>query len=171
MKLGTVPMGRSFGGEGIWIVGLAIVLAAGLGSACRVSSGFEVTTRPPDFGYVPPERIQSSMWVLAAEIHQLDELLTAPVDERSPELKRKVAWSLERMSVAARQLDTPGRSTPAHPVLSDHLEEFVQRLERARRAVERTPPDYFQASALAGGCYLCHGTGRASLRQDQEGSG
>jgi hypothetical protein len=150
---------------------LVILLATGLGLACQVSPGFEVTTRPPDFGYVPPERIQSSMWVLAAEIHQLDELLRGPIDQRSPELKRKVAWSLERMSVAARQLDTPGRSTPAHPVLSEHLEEFVQRLERARRAVDRTPPDYFQASALAGGCYLCHGTGRASRRPNQEGSG
>jgi hypothetical protein len=132
--------------------------------ACQVSSGYVVTPYPPDLGYVPQERIDSSMWVLAAEIGRLDELIQPPIDPEDQELRAGVRASLDRMLIAARRLETPGRSTPHHPVLTEHLGEFIQRLERARRAVDRTPPDYFQASALAGGCFLCHGSEQATAR-------
>jgi len=131
---------------------------------CQVGSGLVVSPYPPDLGYVPPERIKSSMWVLAAEINHLDELIRPPLDLDDPVLRDKVHRSLERMTVAARQLDTPGQSTPRHPVLKEHLAQFLERLERAKRAADRTPPDYFQASALAGGCFLCHGSERATAR-------
>ena len=132
--------------------------------ACTLGNELVVSPYPPDLGYVPPERIESSMWVLASEIRLLDELIRAPLDADDPALREKVRRSLERMTIAARRLDSGGRSTPHHPVLGEHLDEFRRRLERAKRALDRTPPDYFQAGALAGGCFLCHGEGRATAR-------
>jgi len=139
---------------------LIVVLSALAG--CRLAPELAYAPYPPDFGTVPQERIESSMWVLAAEIRDLDRLLRAPLDQEDPVLRERVRLSLDRMKIAARQLRTSGQSTPRHPVLGRHLDEFLLRLERAGRALERTPPDYFQASALAGGCFLCHGAQRAT---------
>jgi hypothetical protein len=133
-------------------------------AACSLGTNLTYAPYPPDFEIVPRERIESSMWVLAAEIRDLDRLIRAPLDEDDPVLRERVRLSLDRMTIAARRLRTSGRSTPHHPVLGQHLDDFLLRLERASRALDRTPPDYFQASALAGGCFLCHGAERATAR-------
>jgi hypothetical protein len=96
------------------------------------------------------------MWVLAAEVQELERLLSAPHDVASPTLRMQVRAALERMQVAARALNRAGRSTQ-HPVLNQNLGRFLQRLETAERAVDRDPPSYFQASTIAGSCFLCHG--------------
>jgi len=140
---------------------LVVVLAVG---ACSLGTELAYAPYPPDFEIVPRERLESSMWVLAAEIRDLDRLIRAPLDGDDPALRERVRLSLDRMTIAARRLRTSGRSTPHHPVLGQHLDAFLLRLERASRAIERTPPDYFQASALAGGCFLCHGAERATAR-------
>ena len=122
------------------------------------------TTFPPDLVYMPKERIKTAMWVLAAEIQQLEKVLDQQTRAESPSQQRlrqhDVGQSLERMSVAARTLDEPGRKTQ-HPVINHNLGRFRERIERAKRAAEREPPNYFQASSLAGSCFLCHGTAKA----------
>lgn len=142
---------------------LMIILLSGP-VACRPGSRPVYAPYPPNFAKVPTEQVVSSMWVLAAEVRRLEQLLEEPVDGSDPDLRENVRLSLERMTMAARRLETPGRDTPHHPVLGRHLERFLSRLQRARRAIDRTPPDYFQAAEVAGGCYLCHGSGPETAR-------
>lgn len=127
---------------------------------CETPSGrMNATAFPPDLSYIPPAQIRTAMWVLAAEIQELERLLSDPEElegQRGLDRSFEVRATLERMRVAAQSLDRPGRSNQ-HPVLNENLELFLRRLERAERAVDRDPPDYYPASTIAGSCYLCHG--------------
>jgi hypothetical protein len=134
------------------LVVLGLVFAIACSSTTR---SVQSLTYPPDFAYIPPERLQSTMWILAAEVKQLDQLLgqaPAPDDAATQEAVRR---SLQRMSVAIEQIDHPGRASQ-HPALNIHLRRFAERLEQAQRGADRTPPNYFQATALSGSCFLCH---------------
>lgn len=141
---------------------LAVAFIAWLLLACQSGIGpIRATSFPPDLSYIPPERIKASMWVLAAEIQHLEGLLDQPRGPSRPTLRLEVRDSLERMRVAAMRLDQSGR-TSQHPVLDDHIGPFIDRLERAKRSVDRDPPNYFPASTIAGSCFLCHGQTQAA---------
>ena len=144
-------------------VGIVGLLGFGLASVpgcTETSRSIQQMTYPPDFAYIPPERLKSSMWILAAEVKQLDEVLnrTPPPAPDDLATQQAVRRSLQRMSVAIEQIDHPGR-TSQHPKLNIHLRRFAEKLEQAQRGAERTPPNYFQASALSGSCFLCHSSG------------
>ena len=117
---------------------------------------FRATMTAPDLQYLPPAKIRTTMWVLAAETQHLERLMSDPTDEERKAMQSLVSGSLGRMRNAARTLDEPGRSTQ-HPLLNQNLERFLGRLVRAKRAVDREPPNYFPASSIAGSCSLCHG--------------
>lgn len=132
--------------------------------ACETPIGpFRATTFPPDLSYLPPAQIRTSMWVLAAEIQELENLLIARQEGNGRAQRHETRAVLERMRVAAQALDQPGRSSQ-HPVLNENLELFLNRIERAKRALDRDPPDYYPASTIAGSCYLCHGRSEAVAR-------
>ena len=134
---------------------LSVLLLASV--ACESPFGpMRVTTFPPDLSYLPPEQVRTAMWVLAAELQYLEERLNLPAASDQRFRKSEVLKSLGRMRVAADALDKPGR-TSQHSILNENLERFVHRIERAERAVDRDPPNYFPASTIAGSCYLCHG--------------
>jgi hypothetical protein len=142
-------------------IALLILFAIALGSGVACHSAREPIremTYPPDFSYLPEDRLRSSMWILAGEIHHLDELLRSAPDESNADLQQEVQRTLQRLAVAVEQIDRPGRSTQ-HPALNQHLGRFAHRIELAQRSADRTPPNYFQASALSGSCFLCHGPG------------
>jgi len=134
-----------------------IVMFVLLALACRVPlESVRATTFPPDLDYIPPNEVRTSMWVLAAEVKHLEDLLAEP-SAGDPNFKQaEVGRTLDRMRVALKSLDRPGRSSQ-HPALNEHLGQFVERLDRAERAAEREPPNYFPASTIAGSCFLCHG--------------
>jgi hypothetical protein len=137
---------------------LALGIAMALGTSCnRPPASIDQLTYPPDFSYMPKERIRSSMWILAAEVGRLDELLRASPDSSSVALQNEIRGSLQRMAAAVEQIDHPGRSTQ-HPALNQHLRHFAERVAMAQRGADRTPPNYFHASALSGSCFLCHGS-------------
>lgn len=137
---------------------VALNVAVTLVASCmQVPQSIQKHTVPPDFYYIPEDRIESSMWMLAAEIHRLDELLRTSRDSTNVGLQREIQRSLRRMAVAVEQIDHPGRTTQ-HPALNRNLSRFADRIANAQRGVDRTPPNYFQASALSGSCYLCHGS-------------
>ncbi len=126
-------------------------------------ANFEATTSPPDLRHVPREQVRSTMWVLAVESNRLDELLAGLPDPSDEDLRQSVLASLGRMHAAARNLDPPGRSSQ-HPLLNQFAGPFIQRIEHARRAARRTPPNYYMASAVSSSCHLCHsGTVQTSL--------
>jgi len=134
------------------------------GAACAPTSrSIQEMTYPPDFAYIPPERLKSSMWILAAEVKKLDEILnrTPPPAPDDLATQQAVRRALQRMSAAIEQIDHPGRASQ-HPKLNIHLHRFAEKLEQAQRGADRTPPNYFQASALSGSCFLCHSSGDGS---------
>jgi hypothetical protein len=136
----------------------ALAVAMTLVASCtQVPESIQKHTVPPNLYYIPADRIQSSMWMLAAEVYRLDELLRAAPDGTNVGLQREVQGSLRRMAAAVEQIDHPGRTTQ-HPALNRNLGRFADRIAKAQRGVDRTPPNYFQASALSGSCYLCHGS-------------
>lgn len=134
---------------------LGFVACGGLPGAARAP------TMPPDFRYLPAEEIRSVMWVLAAEVESLDRLLDGAGDADSPARREAVVASLTRMQVAARGLESGGRATQ-HPGMALDLERLVARLEHARRAALRDPPQYFLAGSVVGACAICHGGTRAA---------
>jgi hypothetical protein len=137
---------------------VALGVAMTIGASCmRAPATIQELTYPPDFSYIPQERIQSSMWILAAEVRRLDELLRATPDGANLAVQRKIQSSLRRMAAAVEQIDHPGRATQ-HPALNRHLNRFAERIAGAQRGADRTPPNYFQASSLSGSCFLCHGS-------------
>jgi hypothetical protein len=143
------------------IISLAIGMA--LSIACTSSFGpMRATTFPKDLTYLSSKQLRTSMWVLAAEVQALEQILermeSGEVDPASKEAE--VRKALARMKIAAHALEKPGRSTQ-HPVLNANLDTFIRRLDRAERALEHEPPNYFPASTVVGSCYLCHGTTKA----------
>jgi len=138
------------------LAGTLVVLL--LGSACQTDrQSVREVVYPPDFSYISPDRLKGSMWILAAEVQRLDELLRTPADTDDARLQKQVQSSLLRIGAAVEQIDTPGRATQ-HPALNRNLSSFARRVAMAQRGAERTPPNYFQASALSGSCFLCHGS-------------
>jgi hypothetical protein len=137
---------------------VALGVAVALGAACvDVPATVQTVTYGPNFSYIPKERVQSSMWILAAEIGRLDDLLEASPDGKNLRAQIEIQNCLRRLSAAVEQIDHPGRSTQ-HPVLNQNLHRFAERISAAQRGAERTPPNYFLASSLSGSCFLCHGS-------------
>ena len=135
-----------------WAIGLGVCMILGV-TACRNgASGIRRYTYPPDFDYITPEQLQSAMWTLASQIRYLDVLL----DREDPVDQAAVVSLLAEIDVTVGRLDRGGRSRN-HPVLGPHLQEFRSEVQRARLAAAATPPRYFLAGTVSGGCSHCHG--------------
>lgn len=113
-------------------------------------------TYPPNFEYIEPSRLQSSMWTLAFEVRSLDRKLRHPAGDPA-EQQRQVGEILLRVEGAVDGLATPGRVTQ-HPLLNRNLPRFREQVERALTDAARTPPNYFSATTLVGACTGCHGS-------------
>ncbi len=148
---------------------VCLLLLTGLALGCESTrERVRATTMPPDLRYLPPEQIRTAMWVLAAEIQELERILETPELLERASTQSDVRARLARMRVAAETLDVPGKTTQ-HPVLNRNLDRFLGRLRQAERAVDRDPPNYFPASTIAGTCFVCHGQ-NVGLRPGETGS-
>jgi len=146
------------------VLGMSLAVVFGLSctsGSFRSPAALHELTYPPDFSYLPAKELRSTMWVLAAEIRRLDELLREPpAASTAADLRVQIAIqeTLRRLALAIEDIDDPGRQSQ-HPDLNRNLHRFKARVEKAQRGAERTPPNYYQASALSGSCFLCHGSG------------
>lgn len=146
----------------VWLLGVAALVALAC-SAGQPFANYQATTSPPDLSHVPRAKVRSTMWVLAAEANRIHELLADAPDPNDEDLRQDVLATLERMRVAARDLDPAGQSTQ-HPLLNRYAGQFIRRIEHAQRAARRTPPNYYMASAVSSSCHLCHAaTAQAKL--------
>lgn len=146
-------------GSPLFLRGSCALMIGLLAMACvSKPPALQTLTYPPDFSYVPRERLQSTMWILAAEVTRLDGLLRDADAPNDPRLKDEVRQSLRRMAASLEQIDYPGHMTQ-YPELNQHLARFEERVHQALRDVERTPPRFFLASTLSGSCFLCHVSG------------
>ena len=144
---------------------LMACLALLVASCSSLDTGIRARPFPSDMQYMPKEQLQTAMWVLAAEIQNLERLIEEPAELERSTRRTAVAATLERMRMAAKTLDEPGRSSQ-HPLLDQNLGAFMTRLERAQRAVAQEPPNYFFAGTVAGSCYLCHGQNYTQLESN-----
>jgi hypothetical protein len=137
---------------------LALLVLASWSLGCGdVPGALRRHTYPPDFQYIPRAEVESAMWALAREIHELDRVLRD--DAMSPERRREVAGALlDAAELTTRELQLDGRRSN-HPMLEAHFDQFRQDIIRARDAVRADPPAYFLAGAVSGACVYCHGGG------------
>ncbi|MGH0033408.1 MAG: hypothetical protein ACQGVK_00115 [Myxococcota bacterium] len=125
-------------------------------TACSGVGGdqLRIHTYPPDFNYVSAEKLQSSMWQLAAEVRQLEVVLqTAESGETVP--RETVLGILERMEESASALG-PGNVPSNHPRIAHNVDRLRDDIRRARRGVGLEPPNYFWAGTVSGACRYCH---------------
>lgn len=115
-------------------------------------------TYPPNFKYIERTEVRSTMWQLASDVHQLDDLMRrpGPVDETR---RGQIAQLLSAMDDTARTLATNGRPTN-HPLIEDNLEGFRQALATARASVVSERPNYYLVGSVSGACLGCHGPDR-----------
>jgi hypothetical protein len=127
------------------------------GCASDFSEELRAHTYPPDFNYIPTEKLESTMWQLAEQVDELDELLREATagDEA---LQGEVAQRLAAMDQTSKALGQGGWPSN-HPQVSRNVETFRLDVQNARRAVEVSPPNYFLAGSIAGACMHCHGPG------------
>ena len=118
---------------------IAGVLALALSAWGLACGGVRFSNDPPGFQYLPPEPVRSTMWVLAAEIEELERLLATPEGRASEVQRTAVRSTLARMREAARQLDQPGRSSQ-HPMLDHNLERLYREQRSDPVGSEPEPP-------------------------------
>jgi len=111
-------------------------------------------TYPPDFRYITPEELHSTMWQLAYHSRELHRLMRLSGD---PQLYRgEILEQLRGMERAAEKLNQSGWPTN-HPLVDMNLANFRNDIRTAREAVEREPPNFLLAAPLTGACVYCHG--------------
>jgi hypothetical protein len=110
-------------------------------------------TYPPDFNYIPHDRMHTAMWQLAGNVRELDGTLRAAgdIDE---EQRAHILTLLASMSETAARLNA-GAGSSNHPVLDRNLSAFQRDIELARRGVENR--NYVLVGLLPGACVYCHG--------------
>ena len=131
----------------------AILCSAGpLGCTTPERERLREFTYPREFHYVETSEIRTRMAHLAWRVHELDRSLAGPAP---PPRER----TLELLRGMERELRLLGRGGwPAnHPGFGHEAEGFRYELERARRQIERDPPNYFWARTISQVCLRCHG--------------
>jgi hypothetical protein len=133
-----------------------VLLAAGLaaGGCSDLGKNVRKVTYPPDFTYLPREKIESAMWQLATGVRELDMTLR---DERigDGEKQARVLGVLERMQRAADRLDAQGGASN-HPLLDRKIPRLGADISAARLAAAGEPPNYALAGSVSGACIYCH---------------
>jgi hypothetical protein len=110
-------------------------------------------TYPPDFRYITPEELHSTMWQLAYHSRELNRLMRL---SGNPQLYRgEILEQLRGMEQTAAKLNQSGWPTN-HPLVDMNLANFRNDIRIAREAVEREPPNFLLASPLTGACVYCH---------------
>lgn len=146
---------RDDGGRRLASACACALLTFGL-AACNgsFSEWIRDRTYPPDFNYIPAEKLESTMWQLASQASRLEDLLEEP----EPELLRaraEIAALLAAMEETSRALGPAGWPSN-HPHISQNVDQFRKRLASARLEVERDPPGHAEARRVTTACLDCH---------------
>lgn len=127
------------------------------GCASDFSEDLRAHTYPPNFNYIPTEKLESTMWKLAAQVDALEQRLReASLGDEA--LQVDVMRILGEMAQTSQALGQGGWPSN-HPRVSRNVERFRLDVQNARRAVEMSPANYFFAGSIAGACMHCHGPG------------
>ncbi len=110
-------------------------------------------TYAPSLSYLSSKKdVQPAMQRMAVAIVKIHETLAEP-EMGAGERARVFAW-LNEVETAAQSLERPGLTN--HQKLNEHLDEFLQDVADAKRAVNAEPPNYYRVGNLSGSCMYCH---------------
>ena len=140
-------------GAGRALASLMALLLCGV--ACSGGQGgmaerLRARTYPPDFRYIPTERLHSTMGQLASHMTRLEQLLREPDEKRDEIVALLVAMDRSAASLG------PGGWPSNHPRVSRNIEAFRGDLAAARRAAALDPPAFQLARTLSDSCTSCH---------------
>ncbi|MFQ3198186.1 MAG: hypothetical protein ACI8R9_002289 [Paraglaciecola sp.] len=143
------------------IVITQIVMLSTLGiSGCSsdMAAAMRKVTYPPDFKYVSPDELRSSMQQLAYQLQQLDGVLMPDNLQNSAQQQKVVSilGNIERIGSRLQASDAGA----SHPFLQDFMQDFLAEIDRARSAASLAQPRYYLAGRVSGGCLNCHKVNR-----------
>ncbi|MDO6459478.1 hypothetical protein Q4485_02100 [Granulosicoccaceae sp. 1_MG-2023] len=130
---------------------LSLLLAAGAGLAACAQ--IRSVTYPAQVRYIDRQEIESTMYAMAVQLHQLDELVAGAAS--APAVQPRVVGVLGEINRLASTLGEEGQSTN-HPALDAQLDGFLTQVSRARLQAQQEPPNYYEAGRLSGSCSACH---------------
>lgn len=97
--------------------------------------------------------VQEAMTGMAVRVREIRMIMAAgpPGPAERAELSRLLG---EIEQIAGRL--SPDTVRGAHPALAFSLDEFLDDVRMAKRAVAANPPDYFLVGTISGACAACH---------------
>jgi outer membrane murein-binding lipoprotein Lpp len=140
------------------LIGAPLLSAILLAGCADLPARVRRHTYPPNFKYIGRAELRSTMWRLAADVDQLDDVMRepGPIDEAR---RAQIAQLLAAMDDAARDLVTNGRPTN-HPLIADNLDGFRRAVATARTSAASERPNYYLIGSVTGACLSCHGPDR-----------
>jgi hypothetical protein len=137
---------------------LALVTAM-LMSACgeRALETLRKVTYPPDFHYVSPKALRTTMEQLAWYTQLLQKNLDHA--EITADQRLRTVQILNKMDQLASKLGASNLRSN-HRQVGENIDGFRRDVRKARQDVLRDPPDFNRARAVPGYCLRCHALGK-----------
>lgn len=133
---------------------LTVTLSFLVIAAC---SNFD-NTSAPDFNYESGQSLPSKMQQLALQLQLLDWSLSrnsSGQDGRKNMQQQEVLSILRRMDSIGSNVLAEEIST-SHQFLQNYMDDFLLRVDQASTTAADTPPSYYLAGQVSGGCTNCH---------------
>lgn len=111
-------------------------------------------TYPPSMVRLEPKQITGGMTRYSLSLWRIDEII-AGSETILPYQREEIIKLLREMEIQADRLGA-GAAVTNHLVIDKHIDEFKADLVRARREIEKEPPNYYRAGRLYGSCQACH---------------
>jgi len=111
-------------------------------------------TYGPDFEYISPEQLKSTMWQMARDTRDLEHILAQPEPISASDRKR-VRELLAAVYDESGRLGSEGARTN-HPLLDEDRDKFRADVAAAGRGVDAEPPSYTLARNVTAACVHCH---------------
>ena len=134
------------------LVVVALVACAACGKSA--SEFLRRHTYPPDFRYVPEEKLRSSMWLLGRETLDLRRVLgDATLSDSTRRTRAELL--LGGMEDTVKKIG-PQQWSSNHSEMKSALEGLESDIHAAHEAVNHDPPNYFLAGSVSAACLYCH---------------
>lgn len=134
-----------------------LIMVVGLSSCNNFGDSVRKVTYPPDFKYVTGAELRSHMQLLAYELQQLDATMgQGDISNIDQKVVLDILRRIESLVVNLKAGDAGSN----HPYLQDFMGEFANTVGQAKIAAGLSPPRYYMAGRISGGCVNCHKVNR-----------
>lgn len=111
-------------------------------------------TYPSDITYIDRSQVAGAMRQMADAVTHLESTIRSAPSPEAVDQKAVVADLSVLKGIASSLQTKKGYSTD--PVLDKHMSAFLDDVDLALAAAQKTPPSYFLAGHIAGSCAGCH---------------